>query len=103
MWKRTLWTVILKTAGSFAQNELSPLNMSGDAEGCRFEDGQVFTPKGFKEAYKQYCELGFTALTSEEEFGGQNMPTSLNSAVSEIIGTAKLVVLPCIQGCLKER
>ena len=78
----------LETAGSFAQNELSPLNMSGDAEGCRFEDGQVFTPKGFKEAYKQYCELGFTALTSEEEFGGQNMPTSLNSAVSEIIGTA---------------
>nr|WP_317198831.1 acyl-CoA dehydrogenase C-terminal domain-containing protein [uncultured Psychrobacter sp.] len=78
----------LETAASFAENELSPLNQSGDAEGCHFEDGQVTTPKGFKEAYKQYCELGFTSLTAEEEFGGQNMPMSLNSAISEFMGTA---------------
>lgn len=78
----------LETAASFAENELSPLNQSGDAEGCHFNDGEVTTPKGFKEAYKQYCELGFTSLTAEEEFGGQNMPISLNSAISEIVGTA---------------
>ncbi|WP_367104436.1 acyl-CoA dehydrogenase C-terminal domain-containing protein [uncultured Psychrobacter sp.] len=78
----------LETAASFAENELSPLNMSGDAEGCHFNDGVVTTPKGFKEAYKQYCELGFTSLTAEEEFGGQNMPMSLNSAISEFMGTA---------------
>ncbi|WP_201594033.1 acyl-CoA dehydrogenase C-terminal domain-containing protein [Psychrobacter vallis] len=78
----------LETAASFAENELSPLNQSGDAEGCHFSNGEVTTPKGFKEAYKQYCELGFTSLTAEEEFGGQNMPMSLNSAISEIIGTA---------------
>lgn len=78
----------LETAASFAENELSPLNMSGDAEGCHFNDGVVTTPKGFKEAYKQYCELGFTALTAEEEFGGQGMPTSLNSAINEFMGTA---------------
>ncbi len=78
----------LETAASFAENELSPLNQSGDAEGCHFNNGEVTTPKGFKEAYKQYCELGFTSLTAEEEFGGQNMPMSLNSAISEIIGTA---------------
>ena len=78
----------LETAASFAENELSPLNQSGDAEGCHFENGVVTTPKGFKEAYKQYCELGFTSLTAEEEFGGQNMPMSLNSAISEFMGTA---------------
>lgn len=78
----------LETAASFAENELSPLNQSGDSEGCHFENGQVTTPKGFKEAYKQYCELGFTSLTAEEEFGGQNMPMSLNSAISEFMGTA---------------
>ena len=63
----------LETAASFAENELSPLNQSGDAEGCHFDNGVVTTPKGFKEAYKQYCELGFTSLTAEEEFGGQAM------------------------------
>lgn len=78
----------LDAAASFAENELSPLNQSGDAEGCHFNDGEVTTPKGFKEAYKQYCELGFTSLTAEEEFGGQAMPMSLNSAISEFIGTA---------------
>ncbi len=78
----------LETAASFAENELSPLNQSGDAEGCHFSNGEVTTPKGFKEAYKQYCELGFTSLTGEEEFGGQNMPMSLNSAISEFMGTA---------------
>ena len=78
----------LETAASFAENELSPLNQSGDAEGCHFENGEVTTPKGFKEAYKQYCELGFTSLTAEEEYGGQNMPMSLNSAISEFMGTA---------------
>ena len=78
----------LETAASFAENELSPLNQSGDAEGCHFNEGVVTTPKGFKEAYKQYCELGFTSLTAEEEFGGQAMPTSLNSAISEFTGTA---------------
>lgn len=78
----------LEAAANFAENELSPLNMSGDAEGCHFDNGVVTTPKGFKEAYKQYCELGFTSLTAEEEFGGQNMPMSLNSAISEFVGTA---------------
>jgi alkylation response protein AidB-like acyl-CoA dehydrogenase len=78
----------LEAAASFAENELSPLNQSGDAEGCHFNNGEVTTPKGFKEAYKQYCELGFTSLTAEEEFGGQAMPMSLNSAISEFVGTA---------------
>ncbi len=78
----------LEAAASFAENELSPLNMSGDAEGCHFDNGEVTTPKGFKEAYKQYCELGFTSLTADEEFGGQGMPMSLNSSISEFVGTA---------------
>lgn len=78
----------LEAAASFAENELSPLNQSGDAEGCHFNNGEVTTPKGFKEAYKQYCELGFTSLTAEEAFGGQAMPMSLNSAISEFVGTA---------------
>lgn len=51
----------LEAAADFAQSVLSPLNRTGDMEGCRFEDGNVYTPSGFKEAYQQYCELGFPA------------------------------------------
>lgn len=78
----------LEAAASFAENELSPLNRTGDEEGCRFENGNVYTPTGFKEAYQQYCELGFPSLCADEEFGGQGMPLSLGVAVNEMMGTA---------------
>ena len=78
----------IEAGASFSEAELSPLNRSGDEEGCRFENGNVYTPKGFKEAYKQYCELGFPSLCADEEFGGQGMPLSLGSAVNEMVGTA---------------
>ena len=78
----------IEAAASFAENEIAPLNRSGDEEGCTFNNGEVTTPKGFKEAYKQYCELGFAALAAEEEFGGQGMPFSLSTVVNEIMGSA---------------
>ncbi len=85
---RELMDSLFEMAARFAENELSPLNQSGDAEGCQFDNGKVTTPKGFKEAYKQYCELGFPALTAEEAFGGQNMPFSLSTVINEMVGTA---------------
>ncbi len=85
---RELMDSLFEMAASFAENELSPLNQSGDAEGCQFDNGQVTTPKGFKEAYKAYCELGFPALSAEEDFGGQNMPFSLSTVINEMVGTA---------------
>ncbi len=78
----------IEAAASFAENELAPLNRTGDIEGCQFNDGVVTTPKGFKEAYKQYCELGFVSLAADEEFGGQGMPFSLSTVTNEIMGTA---------------
>ena len=85
---RELMDSLFEMAASFAENELSPLNQSGDTEGCKFDNGQVTTPKGFKEAYKAYCELGFPALSAEEAFGGQNMPFSLSTVINEMVGTA---------------
>ena len=78
----------VEAGASFAENELSPLNRTGDEEGCHFDNGVVTTPKGFKEAYQQYCELGFPSLCADEEFGGQAMPISLGSVISEMMGSA---------------
>jgi alkylation response protein AidB-like acyl-CoA dehydrogenase len=66
---------VLSEAGKFCEEVLFPINQSGDLEGCtRHEDGSVTTPKGFKEAYQQFCEAGWTLLTQPEEFGGQGLP-----------------------------
>ncbi len=79
---------LVEMAGNFAENELSPLNRVGDEEGCKFDNGKVITPTGFKEAYQQYCELGFTSVSAEEEFGGLGLPFSLGTVINEIMGTA---------------
>lgn len=85
---RELIDQYLETAADFCQNELAPINASGDAEGCHWDNGVVTTPKGFKEAYQKYIELGFPSLSAEEQYGGQGLPNSLGIAISEMVGTA---------------
>ncbi|MBV8424243.1 MAG: acyl-CoA dehydrogenase C-terminal domain-containing protein [Candidatus Eremiobacteraeota bacterium] len=65
---------ILEEAGNFASEVLDPINQSGDKEGCTWRDGEVTTPKGFKEAYAQFAKAGWIGLPVPPEFGGQGLP-----------------------------
>ncbi|MBJ9986643.1 acyl-CoA dehydrogenase C-terminal domain-containing protein [Acinetobacter sp. S40] len=75
----------LEATADFCENELAPLNQSGDQEGCHLNQGVVTTPKGFKQAHQKYAELGFTSLTADSAYGGQGLPTSLRIALSEML------------------
>ncbi|MDQ3144906.1 MAG: acyl-CoA dehydrogenase C-terminal domain-containing protein [Pseudomonadota bacterium] len=80
---------ILSEGGRFAAEVLAPLNRIGDEEGCiRHDDGSVTTPTGFKDAYRQFCEGGWTTLSAPEDFGGQGLPQVLATAVSEYVLSA---------------
>lgn len=79
---------ILATSAEFAENEVAPLNRIGDKEGCKFENGYVTTPTGFKQAYKQFVELGLGGLASSVKYGGQGLPHSLDIAAGEMNATA---------------
>jgi alkylation response protein AidB-like acyl-CoA dehydrogenase len=79
---------ILQECAKFCENELLPLNQSGDKEGCKFDNGVVTTPKGFKEAYNKYVEGGWQSLSHPVEHGGQGLPPSLGMAKQEMMGTA---------------
>jgi alkylation response protein AidB-like acyl-CoA dehydrogenase len=76
---------ILEEAAKLCENVLFPLNRSGDEEGCHYENGVVRTPKGFKEAYDQFREGGWTATTCDPKYGGQGLPATVGFAVTEII------------------
>jgi alkylation response protein AidB-like acyl-CoA dehydrogenase len=80
---------ILLEGGRFAAEVLAPLNRIGDEQGCtRHADGSVTTPEGFKDAYNQFVEGGWTTLTAPEEFGGQGLPQVIGTAVSEYLLSA---------------
>ncbi len=79
---------VLDEAARFSETILQPMNQSGDAEGCTFKDGEVTTPKGFKEAFKQYCEAGWLGLDGDPEYGGQGLPKILAIATGEMSTSA---------------
>jgi len=80
-----LMVSVLEEAGRFCEEVLSPLNASGDAEGCTWENGVVRTPAGFKEAFKAYADGGWIGLSGEPAHGGQGLPLTLRFAVDEMV------------------
>jgi 3-(methylsulfanyl)propanoyl-CoA dehydrogenase len=82
---------ILAEAARFCEQVLMPLNRTGDREGCaRHGDGSVTTPKGFKEAFKQYVDGGWMGISAPAEFGGQGLPEALTVAVNEMMCSANM-------------
>ncbi len=81
---------VLEEAGKISNEVLAPLNVVGDTEGCVLENGVVRTPTGFKEAFDQMREGGWTALDASEEFGGQSMPYVMHTAVNEPFVSANM-------------
>ena len=81
---------VLEEAGKFAANVVFPLNISGDEEGCKLDatTHEVTTPKGFKEAYQQFVEGGWPALSCDPAYGGQGLPFVVNSALYEMLNSA---------------
>jgi alkylation response protein AidB-like acyl-CoA dehydrogenase len=81
---------VLDEGARFTQGVFAGLNRSGDEEGVSFNRGIVTTPKGFKEAYQQYCKNGWASIVSPEAFGGQNLPSSLATPFHEMTLSANL-------------
>jgi alkylation response protein AidB-like acyl-CoA dehydrogenase len=81
---------VLEEAAKLCENELAPLNRSGDEEGCHYENGVVRTPKGFKEAYDTWCAGGWSGLTADPAYGGQGLPHYLSTIFEELASSANM-------------
>ncbi|PCI84445.1 MAG: acyl-CoA dehydrogenase [Hyphomicrobiales bacterium] len=83
-WDSKLTKEILIHFANFAENEIAPINEIGDVEGCRFDNGNVYLPKEFKQVYKSFVEQGWHGLTIPEKYDGQGMSAVILGAVNEI-------------------
>lgn len=81
---------VLDEAGKIAASVLHPLNKTGDEQGCVLENGVVRTPEGFKAAYDQVREGGWTGLDCDPEYGGQGLPHLMNTATGEMFSAANM-------------
>jgi acyl-CoA dehydrogenase len=86
---------VLGEAARFAELVLEPLCKSGDREGARWSPHGVAMPEGFRAAYQQFCDSGWPALRSKAEYGGQNAPTVLGTAVEELWAASNLAFKLC--------
>jgi alkylation response protein AidB-like acyl-CoA dehydrogenase len=79
---------ILEEGAKFSEEVIAPLNKVGDQEGCKWVDGKVTGPTGWKEAYRSMVEAGWPALSSDPEFGGQGMPAVVGMAFGQFTAAA---------------
>ena len=86
---------VLEEAGKFANGVLSPINFTGDQVGAKFNAGNVTTAPGWNDAYKQFCESGWSALAGEPDFGGQGLPHIVSTAVIEMWKGANMAFALC--------
>ncbi|MBB32768.1 MAG: acyl-CoA dehydrogenase [Acidimicrobiaceae bacterium] len=84
---------ILDEAGRFFNEVISPTNRAGDLEGSTLnQDGTVSTPTGFKEAYAQYVDAGWGAISFDPEYGGGGFPWLVGIAVTEMLTAANMAL-----------
>jgi alkylation response protein AidB-like acyl-CoA dehydrogenase len=81
---------VLEEAARFAGEVIAPLNRNSDEQGCQLSDGQVTTPEGFREAYRQYVDNGWASMTGPLEFAGQGFPQMVSASFHEMLMAASL-------------
>ncbi|BBK30402.1 alkylation response protein AidB-like acyl-CoA dehydrogenase [Stella humosa] len=80
----------LRGAADICEGVAQPLNQPGDSEGCRWENGSVFTPQGFRQAYKAFADGGWIGLAFDPDHGGKGLPGVLAESFYEMLAGANL-------------
>jgi len=86
---------VLTEAARLAGEVWAPTNKTGDRQMSKLNGEGVKTPDGFKDAYKQFAEGGWTGINCGQEFGGQGLPHAVGMAVGEMWQAANLALSLC--------
>ncbi len=81
--KKTI-DLIISEARNLAVKELLPIQIDGDREGARFDNGRVTVPESFHKAWELFKEGDWVALSDDPQWGGQGMPSTLSLAANDL-------------------
>ena len=86
---------VLDEAAKFNSTILAPLNLEGDKHPSTWHDGNVTTPAGFKEAFRQFGAAGWQGVQHPLEYGGQGLPKLIATACAEMLNAANMSFAVC--------
>ncbi|MEP1385970.1 MAG: acyl-CoA dehydrogenase family protein [Paraglaciecola sp.] len=81
---------ILTQGAKFAEETIAPLNREGDEQGAKLINGNVVTPDGFADAYKEYIANGWNAMLGTADYEGQDLPNTMAVPIHEMLDSANV-------------
>ncbi len=86
---------VLEENARFVQEVVAPLNRGGDTTPASWNQGQVTTSPGFKQAFQGFTQGGWQGLQHPGEFGGQGLPKLVGAPCIENVNAANLAFSLC--------
>jgi alkylation response protein AidB-like acyl-CoA dehydrogenase len=86
---------VLEESARFVENEIAPLNRSGDTQPARWQDGEVRTSPGFRDAFRAFVQGGWQGLSHAADWGGQGLPKLVAAPVVESLNAGNLSFALC--------
>ena len=86
---------VLEENARFMEEVVAPLNWSGDTQPGRWDNGNVTTSPGFREAFRAFGEAGWQGIQHPTQYGGQGLPKVVGAACMEMMQAANLSFALC--------
>ena len=86
---------VLEENARFMSEVVAPLNWSGDTQPGKWDNGNVTTSPGFRDAFKSFGEAGWQGIQHPTQYGGQGLPKIVGAACMEMMQAANLSFALC--------
>jgi 3-(methylthio)propanoyl-CoA dehydrogenase len=86
---------VLEEASKLCGEVLAPLNVEGDRNPSRWDNGNVSATPGFADAFRQFSAGGWQGVQHPQEYEGQGLPKLVATPCIEMLNSANLSFALC--------
>jgi butyryl-CoA dehydrogenase len=89
---RETFDAVLDTCERIAREKYAPFNRLVDTQEPHFDGEKVFLPQATHDAYKAYAESGMLSAAQDYEFGGMQLPYTVEAAANAFFAMASVSI-----------